>query len=148
MRQYAHYPVDGNTFRERLRNVSFTRRRWQDCPAMPCPGCGCRIIPSIPATILQDVCLMLGFFLFPLSFLLLRIRAHVSPVWGVLCALLWWLIQFTLPTLFAISIPWKLQGESQSADRFHKIVSHPIMAIGRSLLEAAPALFLLYYLGL
>lgn len=28
------------------------------------------------------------------------------------------------------------------------IVSHPIMAIGRSLLEAAPALFLLYYLGL
>ncbi|MFQ8838416.1 MAG: hypothetical protein ACLR8L_11255 [Oscillospiraceae bacterium] len=49
---------------------------------------------------------------------------------------------------FAISIPWKLQGESQSADRFHKIVSHPIMAIGRSLLEAAPALFLLYYLGL
>ena len=124
MHQYAHYPVDGNTFRERLRNVSFTRRRWQDCPAMPCPGCGCRIIPSIPATILQDVCLMLGFFLFPLSF------------------------QFTLPTLFAISIPWKLQGESQSADRFHKIVSHPIMAIGRSLLEAAPALFLLYYWGL
>ena len=61
MHQYAHYPVDGNTFRERLRNVSFTRRRWQDCPAMPCPGCGCRIIPSIPATILQDVCLMLGF---------------------------------------------------------------------------------------
>ena len=54
----------------------------------------------------------------------------------------------TLPTLFAISIPWKLQGESQSADRFHKIVSHPIMAIGRSLLEAAPALFLLYYWGL
>ena len=88
------------------------------------------------------------FFPFPLSFLLLRMRAHVSPVWGVLCALLWWLIQFTLPTLFAISIPWKLQGESQSADRFHKIVSHPIMAIGRSLLEAAPALFLLYYLGL
>lgn len=148
MHQYAHYPVDGNTFRERLRNVSFTRRRWQDCPTMPCPGCGCRIIPSIPATILQDVCLMLGFFLFPLSFLLLRMRAHVSPVWAVLCALLWWLIQFTLPTLFAISIPWKLQGESQSADRFHKIVSHPIMAIGRSLLEAAPALFLLYYLGL
>lgn len=70
------------------------------------------------------------------------------PSLGVLCALLWWLIQFTLPTLFAISIPWKLQGESQSADRFHKIVSHPIMAIGRSLLEAAPALFLLYYLGL
>ena len=64
MHQYDHYPVDGNTFRERLRNVSFTRRRWQDCPAMPCPGCGCRIIPSIPATILQDVCLMLGFFLF------------------------------------------------------------------------------------
>ena len=91
---------------------------------------------------------MLGFFLFPLSFLLLRMRAHVSPVWAVLCALLWWLIQFTLPTLFAISIPWKQQGESQSADRFHKIVSHPIMAIGRSLLEAAPALFLLYYLGL
>ena len=78
MHQYAHYPVDGNTFRERLRNVSFTRRRWQDCPAMPCPGCGCRIIPSIPATILQDVCLMLGFFLFPLSFLLLRMRAHPS----------------------------------------------------------------------
>ncbi len=130
MHQYAHYPVDGNTFRERLRNVSFTRRRWQNCPAMPCPGCGCRIIPSIPATILQDVCLMLGFFLFPLSFLLLRMRAHVSPVWAVLCALLWWLIQFTLPTLFAISIPWKLQGESQSADRFHKIVSHPIMAMG------------------
>ena len=91
---------------------------------------------------------MLGFFLFPLSFLLLRMRAHVSPVWAVLCALLWWLIQFTLPTLFAISIPWKLQGESQSADRFHKRVPHPIMAIGRSLLEAAPALFLLYYWGL
>ena len=76
MHQYDHYPVDGNTFRERLRNVSFTRRRWQNCPAIPCPGCGCRIIPSIPATILQDVCLMLGFFLFPLSFLLLRMRAH------------------------------------------------------------------------
>ena len=67
MSQYAHFPVKGDTFWERYRNACFQWIKWWDFPVMTCAECGVRIIPSIPAMILNDVCYMIGLFFLPLG---------------------------------------------------------------------------------
>lgn len=64
MSQYAHFPVKGDTFWQRYRNACFQWIKWWDFPVMTCAECGVRIIPSIPAMILNDVCYMIGLFFF------------------------------------------------------------------------------------
>lgn len=65
MSQYAHFPVKGDTFWKRYRNACFQWIKWWDFPVMTCAECGVRIIPSIPAMILNDVCYMIGLFFLP-----------------------------------------------------------------------------------
>ena len=67
MSQYAHFPVKGDTFWQRYRNACFQWIKWWDFPVMTCAECGVRIIPSIPAMILNDVCYMIGLFFLPLG---------------------------------------------------------------------------------
>lgn len=120
MSQYAHFPVKGDTFWQRYRNACFQWIKWWDFPVMTCAECGVRIIPSIPAMILNDVCYMIGLFFLPLGIVFSGLASAVDLRYllSLACFLLWFFTIAGLSTLLAVLLPWKQLGESPKTDRF------------------------------
>ena len=110
MSQYAHFPVKGDTFWQRYRNACFQWIKWWDFPVMTCAECGVRIIPSIPAMILNDVCYMIGLFFLPLGIVFSGLASAVDLRYllSLACFLLW---LFTIAGLSRFS-PYCFLGNS------------------------------------
>lgn len=147
MSQYAHFPVKGDTFWQRYRNACFQWIKWWDFPVMTCAECGVRIIPSIPAMILNDVCYMIGLFFLPLGIVFAGLAAAVDLRYllSLACFLLWFFTIAGLSTLLAVLLPWKQLGESPKTDRFRCVAVHPVLSLVRLVLKIVPSFLLLYF---
>ena len=147
MSQYAHFPVKGDTFWQRYRNACFQWIKWWDFPVMTCAECGVRIIPSIPAMILNDVCYMIGLFFLPLGIVFSGLASAVDLRYllSLACFLLWFFKIAGLSTLLAVLLPWKQLGESPKTDRFRCVAVHPVLSLVRLVLKIVPSFLLLYF---